>query len=308
MQEKLTEKAAVDQGQSFCQCYACTVSEAGAATSIILPVLCLYCIRGRSCHKYYFASVMPVLYQRQELPQVLFCQCYACTVSEAGAATSIILPVLCLYCIRGRSCHKYYFASVMPGLYQRQELPQVLFCQCYACTVSAAGAATSIILPVLCLDCISGRSCHKYYFASVMPGLYQRQELPQVLFCQCYAWTVSAAGAATSIIFVATEVLLWQTHVCRNKIMFVGTKHFFRCNKMYACCDKTFLVTNTCLSQQIFVTTKIFCHSKNTFVVTNNMFCRDKPVFFTTKLLSQQKWYWWQHPGMTVLYYAFFGY
>ena len=97
MQEKLTEKAAVDQGQSFCQCYACTVSEAGAATSIILPVLCLYCISGRSCHKYYFASVMPVLYQWQELPQVLFCQCYACTVSVAGAATSVILPVLCLY-------------------------------------------------------------------------------------------------------------------------------------------------------------------------------------------------------------------
>ena len=47
-------------------------------------------------------------------------------------------------------------------------------------------------------------------------------------------WSLSLAGAATSIIFVATKVLSRQTHVCHNKHMFVATKHIF-------CCDKSML-------------------------------------------------------------------
>ena len=63
---------------------------------------------------------------------------------------------------------------------------------------------------------------------------------------------LSLAGAATSIIFVATK------HVfCRDKIRFVATKLFFH--------DKTFVRTNIC-----FVATK----NKHTFVATNTSLSR----------------------------------
>ena len=95
---------------------------------------------------------------------------------------------------------------------------------------------------------------------------------------------VSLAGAAASIIFVATKVLSWC--VCRNKT------HLWPQQK-YACCDKTSVTTNTCLSQQRFCRDKhlswqtlfycdksfvatrllfvkhIFCHNKSILVATN---------------------------------------
>ena len=58
---------------------------------------------------------------------------------------------------------------------------------------------------------------------------------------------VSLAEAATSIIFVATK----QTHVCRNKNVFVWTKHVF-------CRDTIMFAATKLLSRQnIFVATSI---------------------------------------------------
>ena len=58
----------------------------------------------------------------------------------------------------------------------------------------------------------------------------------------------SLAGAATSIIFVATK------HVFRHdKSMFVATKYF--------CHDKTFVATNICCDKH-FVATKDACLSR----------------------------------------------
>ena len=37
---------------------------------------------------------------------------------------------------------------------------------------------------------------------------------------------------------------------CRNKHVFVETKHVFLSGQKYACRDKTFVPTNTCLSRQ----------------------------------------------------------
>ena len=52
---------------------------------------------------------------------------------------------------------------------------------------------------------------------------------------------VSLAGAATSIIFVVTKVLMRQTHVCSDKPMFVMTKHV-------CCYDKSMLVVTKLVS------------------------------------------------------------
>jgi len=75
--------------------------------------------------------------------------------------------------------------------------------------------------------------------------------------------------------FVMTNTCsLWQTHVCRNKT------HLLLQQK-YAFCEKTFVATKLCLLRQKF------SHNKNMF------------VFVTTKHLSWQQWYLWQLPPMT---------
>ena len=85
--------------------------------------------------------------------------------------------------------------------------------------------------------------------------------------------TVSLAGAAISIIFVATNVILLRQNFCRGKL--------------------TFVATNTCLSRQntsTFVAIKdVFCHVKYVFVATN-----------TCLFLSRQKFYLWQLPPTIV--------
>ena len=113
---------------------------------------------------------------------------------------------------------------------------------------------------------------------------------------------MSLAGAVTSIIFVATKV-------CRDKHVFVPTKHVF-CRKKstsfvatkvclsrqnYVCHDKAFVVTNICRDKhefdKSFVSTRTrlsrqnFCHDKHTFVVTKDVFCRDKHMFVATKTI-----------------------
>ena len=66
---------------------------------------------------------------------------------------------------------------------------------------------------------------------------------------------LSLVGAATSIIFVATEVLSRQTHLLLQQ--------------KYACRDKTFVMTKLCLCDK-------FCCDKHTFVTTKDLFCRNK--------------------------------
>ena len=109
--------------------------------------------------------------------------------------------------------------------------------------------------------------------------------------CLC-AGIVSLAGAATSIIFVATNTsfvptnvwLLRQNYVCRHKIFL---SRVFR--------DKTFVATSILLSRPktCFVATKLLrndatkvslsrqkyvCHDKRS-VATKHSFCRGKRVF-----------------------------
>ena len=77
------------------------------------------------------------------------------------------------------------------------------------------------------------------------------------------------AGAAASITFVATSVLLRQTRVSCDK-----TRQNY---VAYFCRDKRFVATNIILSRQTF------CHDKHTFVTTKkNVFCRDKHMFIVT--------------------------
>ena len=95
------------------------------------------------------------------------------------------------------------------------------------------------------------------------------------------------AGAATSIIFVATNMCLSQQNMsCCNKSMLVVTFVTIK----YFCCNKSFVTTNICLSQQ-----KMFCHYKHVFVVTKvslspeTCVCRNK-YLVARKVLSRQKY------------------
>ena len=77
--------------------------------------------------------------------------------------------------------------------------------------------------------------------------------------------------------------------------MFVTTKQVF-------CHDKSMLViTNTCLSWESFVATKIYCRDKHNFVVTNILsrqacFCCNK-----RHVLSWQQLYLWQLPPIIAI-------
>ena len=72
--------------------------------------------------------------------------------------------------------------------------------------------------------------------------------------------SVSLVGAATSNFFVTTKVLSQQTRVCRNKHMFVVTRHTF-------CHDKSMLAATKLLLQNILATTKLLL--QQIFVLTN---------------------------------------
>ena len=94
---------------------------------------------------------------------------------------------------------------------------------------------------------------------------FHQPPTPHLLPCT-RTW-LALAGAATSIIFAATNILSWQNHVfvttkdvfCRDKSRLVATKHllqfFCRDKIMFAaaniCCDKSF-VTTKLLSQQAY--------------------------------------------------------
>ena len=97
-------------------------------------------------------------------------------------------------------------------------------------------------------------------------------------------WILPLVGAAISIMFVATKVLLRQTvFFCRDKTRVLSWQK-------YACCNKTLVATKLrLLRQNIFVATKVlsqqtrlswhkFCRDKHTFVTTKDVFCRNEHI------------------------------
>ena len=122
---------------------------------------------------------------------------------------------------------------------------------------------------------------------------------------------ITLTGAATSVIFVTTKVLLQLTHVYFMCLSWQNTfKHVFAMTKHVFCCDKSTLVatkllsqqisvaTNTCLyksmrvswqnyichDKHVFVTTKVLCRNKHIFVMTKDVFCCDNHMFVATKV------------------------
>ena len=79
---------------------------------------------------------------------------------------------------------------------------------------------------------------------------------------------VSLAGAATSTIFVTTKVLSRQTRFCRDKYVFVASKHVTTKDLSRQKC--------VCLEKLIFVATK--CLSLQTCI------CRDKTRFLSGQI------------------------
>ena len=79
---------------------------------------------------------------------------------------------------------------------------------------------------------------------------------------------------------------------CRDKHMFVMTKHVF-CHNKNVCHDKHIFVM-TKVDKHNFVATKVllrqayFCCNKHVFVATKVSLCCDKSMLVATKLLSQQ--------------------
>ena len=78
---------------------------------------------------------------------------------------------------------------------------------------------------------------------------------------------LSLAGAAPNIIFVATKVLLHQTHFCRNET---------RNKQTHTRRDKSFVVTSLLLLRQTRV-----CRDKT----RDDVFSRDKSMLIATKII-----------------------
>ena len=121
------------------------------------------------------------------------------------------------------------------------------------------------------MQSIPTRHCHKHNFYRDKSFVMTKHVFCRDKRCSQYQQDkiLSLAGAATSIIFIVTKVLLWQnmsfvaTKVCLQQQKFCHDKQF--------CHDKVFL---SFVATNNFVTTKIFlswqtcvCHDK-TFVAT----------------------------------------
>ena len=84
--------------------------------------------------------------------------------------------------------------------------------------------------------------------------------------------------------FVTTNTCLSQQNVfCHDKSMLAVTKLLSWQN--YVCCDTIFVMTNTCLSRQKFCLDK----HMNTFVTTK--LCLSRQIFVVTKVLLWQKYF-----------------
>ena len=133
----------------------------------------------------------------------------------------------------------------------------------------------------------------KQTLISLLVLRYHWQELPQVYFWHIFCSDKSML-AMTKL--VVTKLCLSQqnifvaTNICHDKHVFVTTKALsqqmmcFTCLswQKYVCCDKTFVTTELCLSQQIFVMTKLFVMTTNIILLPQNF------GHITSILLSQQ--------------------
>ena len=100
--------------------------------------------------------------------------------------------------------------------------------------------------------------------------------------------SLSLAGAAASIIFVATN-----TCMSRQNTSFVATE-------LYLSRQNIFVATKH-LSRQIFVATNI-CRDNHVFFATSILLSRQKTYFVSTNTcLLRQKWYLWQLPPVIQL-------
>ena len=133
-------------------------------------------------------------------------------------------------------------------------------------------------------DCHDKHMCHDKTCRNKSILVTTKLLLRQTYFCCDKGFVV------TNIIFVATKVLSHQAFSLWQNTSFVMTK---------VCLSRqNFVTTNMCLSWQVFVATKIFCHDKHNFVVTNVLlqqayFCHNK-----RHVLLQQTWCLWHLPPM----------
>ena len=104
---------------------------------------------------------------------------------------------------------------------------------------------------------------------------------------------LSLAGAATSIIFVMTKVCLLRHNFYTTNLLLLG-QHVFVATKHVFCRDKSIFVTTKVLSQQAYS-----CYNKRCVLLQQTCVFCDKHMFVVTKLLLQQK-YLWQLPPMIV--------
>ena len=113
----------------------------------------------------------------------------------------------------------------------------------------------------------------------------------------CDAWfmastSVLLVGADTSIIFITTKVSLWQTRFLS------WNKHHFSHDKSFVVTNTFFVMTKVCFSRQNVCHDKImFVRTKHTVRCSNNVLFawgRRGDLLSDDKLLSQQKWYFWQ--------------
>ena len=112
-------------------------------------------------------------------------------------------------------------------------------------------------------------------------------------------WGLSLAGAATSIIFVATKhVFFLSFFLCFFWFLVFWWRFCLFCDKLTTCLswqNTSFVATKVCHDKKYFVTTNInlsrqktFCRGKQRSVATNTCLSRQKYA------LPRQNWYLWQ--------------
>ena len=126
---------------------------------------------------------------------------------------------------------------------------------------------------------ITGGSCHKYNFCC---------DKSFVVTNVCLPWQNFRHN---KIMFVVTKRLLRQTHICRDKHTFVGTKDVLCCDKHVSGATKVSLSwQNFCRDKIMFVTRKVllrqayFCCNKRCVLSRQTRVCCNK-AFVATKMI-----------------------
>ena len=157
---------------------------------------------------------------------------------------------------------------------------------------SSVGGATSIIFVVT--NVLSQMFCQNKHMFVMKKHIFCHDKSRFVMINFCHEKIV--CGDKT---FVATNTFV-ATSFVTTSIFYFMTKDMFCYDKYNVCCHKSILVVTKVLSQHNYV-----CHGKClswqvlSWQNMTKIFCHDKRNFFTTKLLSQQKWYLWQLPPVT---------